>query len=139
MSDRAAAEAAVLWPKLFRRLISYFAAFPNVRLAAFAAWLRADLITRDDPFLLPDADPPNPPHTRPAGPPARCDLGAEYVFRGAFIARAGYVVDGFAHQRRWSAGLGYVNAQFGLDFAYGHTAGYHHVSQLWSLGLRLFF
>ncbi len=73
------------------------------------------------------------------GNPSSYNLGLEYFFGGAFIVRAGYVFDGFAHNRRWSAGLGYVNPQFGLDFAYGHTAGYHHVSQVWSLGLRLFF
>lgn len=54
--DRAAAEAAVIWPKLFRRLISYFGSFPTVGLSAFDAWLRDDVVNRDDEFILPGGE-----------------------------------------------------------------------------------
>ncbi len=50
--DLAAAEVLVMWPKLFRRLSSYFRQ-GNVGLAEFEAWLREDVRDRDDPVLLP--------------------------------------------------------------------------------------
>jgi len=46
-------EDAVLWPKLFRRLVSFFAG-GNDDLADFDAWLRADRKDRDDALLLLD-------------------------------------------------------------------------------------
>lgn len=45
-------ETLVVFPKLFRRLSSYFAA-GNTSLAGFLPWLRADPIDRDDTLLLP--------------------------------------------------------------------------------------
>ena len=43
----------VIWPKLFRRLVSYFRSdFEN--LDGFDEWMRADPINRDDRMLLPD-------------------------------------------------------------------------------------
>jgi endonuclease YncB( thermonuclease family) len=53
--DLAAAQALVMWPKLFRRLVSYFQA-GNDGLAGFDAWLRADLRTRDDYLQLPNGE-----------------------------------------------------------------------------------
>jgi endonuclease YncB( thermonuclease family) len=56
--DLTAAEALVIWPKLFRRLVPYFAAgFPD--LDGFDTWLRADPVNRDDAILLLD-DPQRP-------------------------------------------------------------------------------
>jgi endonuclease YncB( thermonuclease family) len=46
-------EDAVMWPKLFRRLVSFFAG-GNDDLADFDAWLRADRKDRDDALLLLD-------------------------------------------------------------------------------------
>lgn len=51
---RAAAEL-VMWPKLFRRLVSYFQS-GNGGLAGFDAWLRADPRNRDDYLQLPDGE-----------------------------------------------------------------------------------
>lgn len=50
-----AAEALVMWPKLFRRLVSYFQA-GNAGLDGFYAWLREDKRNRDDYLLLPDGE-----------------------------------------------------------------------------------
>lgn len=45
----------VLWPKLFRRLVSYFqSGFSN--LSMFDTWLRADPRNRDDRLLLPNRE-----------------------------------------------------------------------------------
>jgi hypothetical protein len=44
-----------MWPKLFRRLVSYFQT-GNVGLAGFDAWLRADPRNRDDYLQLPDGE-----------------------------------------------------------------------------------
>ncbi|MCL4250575.1 MAG: lamin tail domain-containing protein [Anaerolineae bacterium] len=48
-------EQLVLWPKVGRRLISFFSA-GNLTLNAFDAWLRADPINRDDYLILPDRE-----------------------------------------------------------------------------------
>ena len=53
--DLAAAEALVMWPKLFRRLVVYFRA-GNTGLAGFDAWLRADQRNRDDFLMLPTGE-----------------------------------------------------------------------------------
>jgi endonuclease YncB( thermonuclease family) len=45
-------ETLVLFPKLFRRLASYFSA-GNTGLSGFLSWLRADPVDRDDRLLLP--------------------------------------------------------------------------------------
>lgn len=48
-------EMLTLWPKLFRRLSSYFSAgYQN--LDAFDAWLRADPVNRDDRLILPNRE-----------------------------------------------------------------------------------
>jgi endonuclease YncB( thermonuclease family) len=46
-------ERLVIWPKLFRRLVSFFAG-GNTDLADFDAWLRADRKDRDDALFLLD-------------------------------------------------------------------------------------
>lgn len=51
--DLNAAEKLVMWPKLFRRLASYFNA-GNTGLSKFEGWLRADPVQRDDSLQLPD-------------------------------------------------------------------------------------
>lgn len=51
----AALQNLAIWPKLFRRLVSYFGAGFNT-LDHFDAWLRADTINRDDFLLLPNAE-----------------------------------------------------------------------------------
>jgi hypothetical protein len=49
--DLAAAEALVMWPKLFRRVVPYLAAgFTDFD--GFDAWLRADPVNRDDELFL---------------------------------------------------------------------------------------
>jgi hypothetical protein len=53
--DLRVAESLVMWPKLFRRLVSYFQS-GNVGLAGFSAWLRADLRNRDDYLQLPNGE-----------------------------------------------------------------------------------
>lgn len=53
--DLAAATALVMWPKLFRRLVSYFQG-RNVGLAGFDAWLRQDARNRDDFLQLPTGE-----------------------------------------------------------------------------------
>ena len=53
--DMETLESLTLWPKLFRRLSSYFSAgYQN--LDNFDAWLRADPINRDDRLILPDRE-----------------------------------------------------------------------------------
>lgn len=48
-------ESLTLWPKLFRRLSSYFSAgYQNLN--NFDTWLRADPINRDDRLILPDRE-----------------------------------------------------------------------------------
>ncbi len=48
-------ESLVMWPKLFRRLVSYFATgFSD--LSQFENWMRADKINRDDRLLLPSGE-----------------------------------------------------------------------------------
>jgi hypothetical protein len=39
-----------MWPKLFRRLAEYFAS-GNVGLSGFDAWIREDIVTRDDAYF----------------------------------------------------------------------------------------
>ena len=51
--DPATLEDLVIWPKLFRRLASYFGdAFSD--LSGFEAWMRRDPRNRDDRLLLPE-------------------------------------------------------------------------------------
>lgn len=53
IGDLDALEQLVLWPKLFRRIVLYFAAgFPDFD--AFDDWLRADPVDRDDELFLLD-------------------------------------------------------------------------------------
>jgi endonuclease YncB( thermonuclease family) len=51
IADLTAAQALVMWPKLFRRLVSYFQG-GNTGLAKFDAWLREDRYSRDDYLQL---------------------------------------------------------------------------------------
>ncbi|MFT3781109.1 MAG: lamin tail domain-containing protein [Nibricoccus sp.] len=53
----AAAETLAIWPKLYRRLTTYFSS-GHTGLAEFEQWLRADK-TRDDALLLPNQQPGN--------------------------------------------------------------------------------
>jgi len=53
--DLRAAEELVMWPKLFRRLVSYFRS-GSIGLAGFDAWLREDPRNRDDYLQLPDGE-----------------------------------------------------------------------------------
>jgi hypothetical protein len=53
VSNLGQAEILIMWPKLFRRLASYFNA-GNTGLSHFDTWLRADPIQRDDSIQLPD-------------------------------------------------------------------------------------
>ncbi|ASC71392.1 uncharacterized protein XM38_023440 [Halomicronema hongdechloris C2206] len=55
ITDLAMLEELVIWPKLFRRLASYFSA-GNTTLANFDDWLRADVKDRDDRVLLPNRE-----------------------------------------------------------------------------------
>ena len=48
-------QALVMWPKLFRRLATYFGE-GNSGLRAFDAWVRDDLVQRDDTLRLPDGE-----------------------------------------------------------------------------------
>lgn len=48
-------QALVMWPKLFRRLATYFNE-GNVGLGEFDAWIRDDPIRRDDTLRLPDGE-----------------------------------------------------------------------------------
>lgn len=48
-------QALVMWPKLFRRLVSYFDE-GNIGLGQFDAWIRDDPIGRDDTLRLPDGE-----------------------------------------------------------------------------------
>lgn len=51
----ASLEQLVIWPKLFRRVVSYLAA-GNVGFDAFDSWLRADPVHRDDALFLLDKE-----------------------------------------------------------------------------------
>lgn len=51
----AALQALVIWPKLFRRLVRFFAAGNN-NLLDFDAWLRSDSVNNDDSILLPTGE-----------------------------------------------------------------------------------
>jgi endonuclease YncB( thermonuclease family) len=53
--DLAKLETLVLWPKLFRRLTTYFSQ-GHMGLAQFDEWIRADSINRDDSLRLPDGE-----------------------------------------------------------------------------------
>ncbi|MFE2124543.1 hypothetical protein ACFW9U_28325 [Rhodococcus aetherivorans] len=46
----------VMFPKLYRRLVSYFLANPGNDLGGFDAWVRADPIRRDDRVILPNRE-----------------------------------------------------------------------------------
>ena len=48
-------QVLVMWPKLFRRLATYFDE-GNVGLGQFDAWIRDDLVGRDDTLRLPDGE-----------------------------------------------------------------------------------
>jgi endonuclease YncB( thermonuclease family) len=48
-------QAQVMWPKLFRRLATYFSE-GNVGLSGFDAWVRDDIVHRDDVLRLPDGE-----------------------------------------------------------------------------------
>lgn len=52
IADITGLQALVMWPKLFRRLASFFGT-GNTDLATFDAWLRLDPVHRDDRVLLP--------------------------------------------------------------------------------------
>jgi Lamin Tail Domain len=52
-ADLPALEQLVVWPKLFRRIVPYFAA-GSTNFDGFDAWLRADPINRDDTLFLLD-------------------------------------------------------------------------------------
>ena len=52
------AQQLVMWPKLFRRVATYFAE-GNVGLADFDAWIRQDRVRRDDSLRLPDGESAN--------------------------------------------------------------------------------
>jgi endonuclease YncB( thermonuclease family) len=59
IANLAAAEQLVVWPKLFRRIVPYFAA-GLTDFDGFDAWLRADPVHRDDElFLLDRLEPGN--------------------------------------------------------------------------------
>jgi endonuclease YncB( thermonuclease family) len=59
--DLAAAEALVMWPKLFRRIVPYLAAgFADFD--GFDAWLRADPVNRDDALFFVDTSAPGNLH-----------------------------------------------------------------------------
>lgn len=53
--DLAAAQSLAMWPKLFRRLVSYFQS-GHQGLGAFDAWLREDARQRDDYLQLPTGE-----------------------------------------------------------------------------------
>ncbi|PSB13428.1 hypothetical protein C7B61_18940 [filamentous cyanobacterium CCP1] len=55
IDNLATLETLVIWPKLFRRLASYFAG-GNTHLSNFDTWLRADPKDRDDRILLPNQE-----------------------------------------------------------------------------------
>lgn len=48
-------QTLVLWPKLFRRLVRFFAG-GRVNLAEFPCWLREDPVDRDDAIMLPNSE-----------------------------------------------------------------------------------
>jgi endonuclease YncB( thermonuclease family) len=48
-------QALIMWPKLFRRLATYFAE-GHTGLGQFDAWIRDDLVGRDDTLRLPDGE-----------------------------------------------------------------------------------
>lgn len=72
------------------------------------------------------------------GAPWSWYLGAEYFALGAFPLRAGYVIDEITGERRWTAGLGYIDQGFGLDLAYSHTVSDTGPEQYLTMGFRLF-
>lgn len=53
--DLAALQRLVMWPKLFRRLVAYFAE-GNKGLGQFDRWLRQDPVHRDDSLRLPNGE-----------------------------------------------------------------------------------
>lgn len=55
ITDRDALESLVMWPKLFRRLVSYFAT-GYTDLSQLDTWLRQDSINRDDRMILPNRE-----------------------------------------------------------------------------------
>ena len=65
-------------------------------------------------------------------------FGAEYFAFGAFPLRAGYVIDQITDERRWTAGLGYIDQSFGIDLAYSRTVSDTGPEQYLELGVRLY-
>lgn len=55
LNGLADAETIVIWPKVFRRLVSYFGE-GHVGLDDFENWLRSDPVHRDDSLILPDRE-----------------------------------------------------------------------------------
>lgn len=55
IADLAKLETLILWPKLFRRLATYFSE-GHTGLGQFDAWIRQDPIHRDDTLRLPDGE-----------------------------------------------------------------------------------
>ncbi len=55
IADLAKLETLILWPKLFRRLATYFSQ-DHTGLAQFDAWIRKDPVHRDDALRLPDGE-----------------------------------------------------------------------------------
>lgn len=54
----AAAQDLIMWPKLFRRLVTYFQE-GIIGLSGFDAWIREDPVGRDDTLRLPDGEKAN--------------------------------------------------------------------------------
>ena len=55
IGDLAKLETLILWPKLFRRLATYFSE-GYTGLGGFDTWIRQDPIHRDDTLRLPDGE-----------------------------------------------------------------------------------
>ncbi|RMG18339.1 MAG: hypothetical protein D6729_07175, partial [Deltaproteobacteria bacterium] len=73
------------------------------------------------------------------GTPDSYYVGAEYFAFGFLALRAGYVLDHLYGESRWTAGLGYVSPDIGVDLAYSQTIAESGVrAQYLSLGLRFF-
>lgn len=58
ISNLAQLSSLIMWPKLYRRLVAYFAE-GNTGLANFDAWIRIDPVGRDDSLRLPNGEKAN--------------------------------------------------------------------------------
>lgn len=58
IADATTLESLIMWPKLFRRLLAFFAE-GNAGLGEFDDWIREDPIHRDDSLRLPDGEKAN--------------------------------------------------------------------------------